>query len=300
MPERHPADPNPRDPHPAAPRSADPVRTVVTGLALGESPRWHDGRLWFCDWGAQELITVGGDDRATVVAAVPSFPFCIDWLPEPDGRLLIVAGGDRRLLRREPDGTLTPYADLRPLSDRPWNEVAVDGRGNAYVNGIGFDLMGGEAPAPGLLALVTPDGTVRRVADDLAFPNGMAVTPDGSTLLVAESYASRLTAFTIGPGGELTDRRVWAEVAGSAPDGICLDAEGAVWFADVPGRCCVRVREGGEVLRRIELDLGCFSCALGGPDGRTLFVTAAEWPPPQGVRTGRLLAVRVDVPGQLH
>ncbi|MFJ9951228.1 SMP-30/gluconolactonase/LRE family protein [Kitasatospora sp. NPDC091207] len=283
------------DPHPT-----DPVRTVLSGLALGESPRWHDGRLWLCDWGAQELITVGSDDRATVVAAVPSFPFCIDWLPAPDGRLLIVAGGDRQLLRREADGALTPYADLRPLSDRPWNEVAVDGRGNAYVNGIGYDLMGGEAPAPGLLALVTPDGAVRRVADDLAFPNGMAVTPDGSTLIVAESHAGRLTAFTIGPGGELTDRRVWAEVAGSAPDGISLDAEGAVWFADVPGRCCVRVREGGEVLRRIELDRGCFSCALGGPDGRTLFVTAARWPPPQDTRTGRLLAVDVDVPGNLR
>ncbi|MFF1901803.1 SMP-30/gluconolactonase/LRE family protein [Kitasatospora sp. NPDC058218] len=291
------------EPHTAAEPGADPVRTVrtvLTGLALGESPRWHDGRLWLCDWGAQELITVGSDGRADVAATVPSFPFCIDWLPEPDGRLLVVAGGDRHLLRREADGTLAPYADLRPLSDRPWNEVAVDGRGNAYVNGIGFDLMGGEAPAPGLLALVTPDGSVRRVADDLAFPNGMAVTPDGSTLIVAESYASRLTAFTIAPDGGLTDRRIWAEVAGSAPDGICLDAEGAVWFADVPGRCCVRVREGGEVLRRIELDRGCFSCALGGPDGRTLFLTAARWPPPQGTRTGRLLAVEVDVPGHLH
>ncbi|MFE2723807.1 SMP-30/gluconolactonase/LRE family protein [Kitasatospora sp. NPDC059327] len=295
MPDPHPTDPHPSDPHPA-----DAVRTVLSGLALGESPRWHAGQVWLCDWGAQELITVGSDDRPTVVAAVPSFPFCIDWLPEPDGRLLIVAGGDRRLLRRETNGTLTPYADLRPLSDRPWNEVAVDGRGNAYVNGIGYDLMGGEAPAPGLLALVTPDGAVRRVADGLAFPNGMAVTPDGSTLIVAESHAARLTAFTIGPGGELTDRRVWAEVAGSAPDGISLDAEGAVWFADVPGRCCVRVREGGEVLRRIAFDRGCFSCALGGPDGRTLFVTAARWPPPQGTRTGRLLAVEVDVPGRLR
>lgn len=294
MPEPHTAA------EPGAEPGADPVRTVLTGLALGESPRWHDGRLWLCDWGAQELITVGSDGRADVAATVPSFPFCIDWLPEPDGRLLVVAGGDQHLLRREADGTLAPYADLRPLSDRPWNEVAVDGRGNAYVNGIGFDLMGGEAPAPGLLALVTPDGSVRRVADDLAFPNGMAVTPDGSTLIVAESYASRLTAFTIAPDGGLTDRRIWAEVAGSAPDGICLDAEGAVWFADVPGRRCVRVREGGEVLRRIELDRGCFSCALGGPDGRTLFLTAARWPPPQGTRTGRLLAVEVDVPGHLH
>ncbi|MFB7616332.1 SMP-30/gluconolactonase/LRE family protein [Kitasatospora sp. NPDC056181] len=270
---------------------------LLTGLALGESPRWHDGRLWVCDWGAQELLTVGPDGTATVTARVPSFPFCIDWLPEPDGRLLVVAGGDRRLLRREADGTLGPYADLRAVCDRPWNEVAVDGRGNAYVNCIGFDLMGGEAPGPGLVAVVTPDGAVRQVAGDLAFPNGMAVTPDGSTLIVAESYAGRLTAFTIAADGGLTDRRVWAAVEGSAPDGISLDAEGALWFADVPGRCCVRVREGGEVVQRVSLDRGCFSCALGGPDGRTLYLTAAEWPPPADARTGQVLAVPVDVPG---
>lgn len=227
---------------------------------------------------------------------MPAFPFCIDWLPAPDGRLLVVAGSDRRLLRREADGALAPFADLRPVCDRPWNEVAVGPGGLAYVNCIGFDLMGGETPGPGLIALVTPDGAVRRVADGLAFPNGMAVTPDGTTVIVAESYAGRLTAYTVAADGGLTDRRVWAEVPGSAPDGISLDAEGAIWFADVPGRCCVRVREGGEVLQRVGFDRGCFSCALGGPDGRTLFVTAAEWPPPEGTRTGQVLAVPVDVP----
>ncbi|MFD0275094.1 SMP-30/gluconolactonase/LRE family protein [Kitasatospora sp. NPDC127111] len=277
--------------------SAPAPSPLLTGLVLGESPRWHDGRLWVCDWGARELLTVDADGSPTVVERVPSFPFCIDWLPAPDGRLLVVAGGDRRLLRREADGTLAPFADLRPVRDRPWNEVVVDHRrGNAYVNGIGFDLMGGEAPGPGLIALVTPAGAVRPVAAGLAFPNGMAVAGDGTTLIVAESYAGRLTAFTIAPDGGLTDRRVWAEVPGSAPDGISLDAEGAVWFADVPGRCCVRVREGGEVVRRIPLDRGCFSCALGGPDGRTLFLTAAEWPTPEGTRTGQVLAVPVDVP----
>lgn len=280
--------------------AAAAVRTVLTGLVLGESPRWHDGRLWLCDWGAQELITLDEDGAATVAARIPSFPFCIDWLPAPDGRLLVVAGGDRRLLRREADGTLTPYADLRPVCDRPWNEVVVDGRGHAYVNCIGFDLMGGEAPGPGLIALVTPDGAVRRVAEGLAFPNGMAVTPDGGTLVVAESYAGRLTAFDIAPDGGLTGRREWAAVPGSAPDGISLDAEGALWFADVPGRCCVRVREGGEVVQRVDLELGCFSCALGGPDGRTLYLAAAEWPTPEGTRSGRLLAVPVGVPGLLH
>ncbi|MFI6845019.1 SMP-30/gluconolactonase/LRE family protein [Kitasatospora sp. NPDC050467] len=279
---------------PATPATPVPL---LTGLALGESPRWHDGRLWVCDWGAQELLTVDGTGSATVAARIPSFPFCIDWLPTPDGRLLVVAGSDRQLLRREADGALTPYADLRAVCDRPWNEVAVDGRGYAYVNCIGFDLMGGEDAGPGLIALVTPDGAVREVAGDLAFPNGIAITPDGSTLIVAESYAGRLTAFTVAPDGGLTDRRVWAAVEGSAPDGIALDAEGALWFADVPNRCCVRVREGGEVVQRVRLDRGCFSCALGGPDGRTLYLTAAEWPPPEGARTGQVLAVPVDVPG---
>ncbi|MFD9127963.1 SMP-30/gluconolactonase/LRE family protein [Kitasatospora sp. NPDC059571] len=273
-------------------------RVLLDGLVLGESPRWHDGRLWLCDWGAHELITVGADGERQTVGRVEDFPFCID--PLPDGRLLVVSGGRRSLLRRETDGTLTPYADLRPLCDRPWNEVAADGRGNAYLNCIGFDLMTGEQPAPGLVALVTPDGAARTVAEDLAFPNGMAVTPDGRTLLVAESYASRITAFAIGEDGGLTGRRVWAAVEGSAPDGIALDAEGALWFADVPNRRCVRVREGGEVLRTVEADRGCFSCALGGPDtDPQLFVTAAEWQGTAGAtasRTGRLLAVPAPAP----
>ncbi|MEV4612510.1 SMP-30/gluconolactonase/LRE family protein [Kitasatospora sp. NPDC049258] len=246
--------------------------------------------------GAQELLAVDPDGGREVVLRVATLPFCIDRLP--DGRLLVVHGGDRLLLRQEADGAPpAPLADLRPLSDRPWNEVVADGRGNAYVNGIGFDLMGGEAPAPGLLALVTPDGAARPVADGLEFPNGMAVTPDGSTLIVAESYASRLTAFDLRPDGTLANRRVWAALDGAAPDGICLDAEGAVWYADVPGRCCVRVREGGRVLERIELDRGGFSCALGGPDGHTLFITAARWPgAADGSRTGVLLAAAAPAP----
>ena len=164
-----------------------------------------------------------------------------------------------------------------------------DGRGNTYVNNIGFDFPDGEF-APGLIALVSPDGTVRQVAEDLAFPNGMAVTPDNSTLIVAESYGGVLTAYDIAPDGDLSKRRVWAELDGAAPDGICIDAEGAVWFAEVPGRRCVRVREGGEVLQTISSELGCFACMLGGPDGTTLFVTAAAWPDAMtpGSRTGQI------------
>ena len=270
---------------------------LMTGIAFGESPRWHDDRLWFSDWGTQELVAVDLAGVSEVVARVPSFPFCIDWLP--DGRLLVVSGGDGRLLRREPDGSLPTHADLGRLSRHPWNEIVVDGRGNVYLNNIGFDFPAG-AFAPGIIALVAPDGSVRQVADGVAFPNGMAVTPDGRTLIVAESYANRLAAFDIAADGGLSDRRVWAEVGSDHPDGICLDAEGAVWYADVGTKRCVRVREGGEVLRAIELDRGCFACMLGGMDGRTLFMLAATFDPAAmfgGKRTGRVLTTEAPAPG---
>jgi sugar lactone lactonase YvrE len=225
-------------------------------------------------------------------------PFSIDWLP--DGRLLIVSGGDRRVLRREPDGSLVTYADLTGLSDHAaWNEIVADGRGNAYVNNIGFDFPGGEF-ATGIIALVGPDGAARQVADGVAFPNGMVVTPDNSTLILAESYASRLTAFDIAADGGLSNRRTWAELDGAAPDGICLDADGAVWYGDVPHQRCVRVREGGEVLQVIDLDRGCFACMLGGAQGRTLFMMAAEWAGSAGMggpRTGQVLTADAPAPG---
>jgi len=270
----------------------------MTGLVLGESPRWHEDRLWFSNWGAQEVIALDLEGKSEVVARVPSYSFCIDWLP--DGRLLIVSASERLLLRREPDGSLVTHADLRGLADHPWNDIVVDGRGNAYVNDIGFDFPGGEF-APGTLALVGPDGSARRVADGVAFPNGMAVTPDNSTLILAESYASRLTAFDIAADGGLSNRRVWADLDGGVPDGICMDAENAVWFGDVPHQRCVRVREGGEVLQTIELDRGCFACMLGGADSRTLFMMAAEWggtaSMADGRRTGQVLAAEAPAPG---
>lgn len=272
--------------------------TLLTGLALGESPRWHQGRVWFADWGASELIAVTPDGSHEVVEEIASFPFCLDFTP--DGRLLVVSAAANALLVRAGPGSLQTYADVSSLSTRPWNDITVDPAGRAYVNNIGFDF-GTEEPGPGFVAVVRPDGSAEVVAEDLAFPNGMLVTADGSTLVVAESYAARLTAFDIAADGTLHNRRVWADLgADAAPDGICLDAEGAIWFAEVPGRRCVRVREGGEVLQQIDLELSCFACVLGGPDGRTLFVTAAAWPEamdPTGPRTGQLLAVPVDVPG---
>lgn len=270
-------------------------QTLVTGLAMGESPRWHEGRLWLCDWVAGQVLAVDLDGHSEVIVGVSAFPFCIDWLP--DGRLLVVTG-DGRVLRHEPDGTLAVHADLTGLATHPWNEILVDGRGHIYLNNIGFNFPASEF-APGTIAMIGPDGSAQPVADGLAFPNGMAVTPDGATLIVAESYAGRLTAFDIGADGALSNRRVWAEVPGSAPDGICLDAEGAVWFGEVPNRRCVRVREGGEVLQSIELDRGCFACALGGPDGRTLFMIANEWGPQgvSGAGTGQVLTVEAPAPG---
>jgi sugar lactone lactonase YvrE len=273
------------------------LHVLTNALAFPESPRWHDGRLWFSDWGAHEVIAVDLEGEREVVARVPSFPLCIDVLP--DGRLLVVSSNDGLLLRREPDGSLVTHADLTGLSGHAWNDIVVDGRGNAYVNNIGFDF-GGEF-APGIVALVTADGSARQVADGLAFPNGMAVTPDGSTLIVAESYGNRLTAFDIASDGGLSNRRVWAELPGGAPDGICLDVENAVWYGDVPNKRCVRVREGGEVLETIHLDRGCFACALGGPDGRTLFMTANDWHGPasmaDGSRRGQVLTARAPAAG---
>ena len=273
------------------------LHVLTDGLGLGESPRWHDGRLWCSDWVAQEVVAVDPAGKSEVVARVPSFPFCIDWMP--DGRLLVVSGGDGRLLRREPDGSLLTHADLSRLSRYPWNEIVVDGRGNIYLNNIGFDFPAG-AFAPGIIALVSPDGSVRQIADGVAFPNGMAVTSDGETLIVAESHANRLTAFDIAADGSLSNRRVWAEVGNDHPDGICLDTEGAVWYADAGTKRCVRVCEGGEVLRSIELDRGCFACMLGGVDGRTLFMVAAVYDPDTmfaGERTGQILATEAPAPG---
>jgi sugar lactone lactonase YvrE len=277
------------------------LQTLMSGIAFGESPRWHDGRLWFCDWGAKEIIAVDlkGHSEVEVRVDFPSFPMCIDFLP--DGRMLIVSASDGLLLRREPDGSLVSHADMSSLSERPWNDIVVDGRGNAHVNNISFDLMAGEEFAPGILALVTPDGSARQVADGIAFPNGLVVTPDERTLILAESYASKLTAFEIAADGGLSNQRVWADLDGGVPDGIRLDAEGAVWYADVPNKRCVRVGEGGQVLQRIDLDRGCFACMLGGVDGRTLFMVAQEWGGlanmADGARTGQVLTAQAPAAG---
>jgi sugar lactone lactonase YvrE len=277
------------------------MRTLAAERGLVESPRWHRDRLYFSDWSAGEVVAVDLAGRSEVIERVKSLPLCTAWLP--DDRLVIVSSAEARLVRKEPDGSLTTHVEL----GRPgWNDIVIDGRGNAYVNRPGFNFMRGEEFKPGIVVLVTADGSMRQVADDIAFPNGMAVTADNSTLIVADSYRHCLLAFHIDPNGDLSHRRIWADLAEGTPDGICLDAQGAVWYADVPNQRCARVAEGGKVLQTIELDRGGFACALGGPEGRTLFITAAEWrgmsdadadatPVPPG--TGQVLAVDVEVPG---
>jgi sugar lactone lactonase YvrE len=275
------------------------LKSLMTDISFPESPRWHEDRLWFSDWGAQELIALDLEGRSEVIARLPSFPSCIDWMP--NGHLLLVSAHDGLLLRREPDGSVVTHAELTGLAHHAWNDIVVDGRGNVYVNNIGFDFPGGEF-APGTIALVTADGSARLVADGVAFPNGMVVTPDNSTLIVAESYASRLTAFDISADGDLSNQRVWADLGSGVPDGICLDADNAVWYGDVPNKRCARVREGGEVLQTVDLDRGCFACMLGGPDRKTLFMVANDWRGPSNmadeVRAGQVLTLEAPAPGK--
>jgi sugar lactone lactonase YvrE len=264
------------------------TQVVLEGLGFPESTRWRDGRIWLCNWGFGEVLAVTPEGRREVVAqlAPNTLPFSIDWLP--DGRLLIIDGPRRTLLRREPDATLTTVGDLTGYGPAPFNELVVDSAGNAYVNG-----------GTGSVVLVRNDGTVRTVADGLLWPNGMALVDHGRTLVVADSHANQLLAFAVAVDATLSDQRVWADLE-HAPDGICADAEGAIWVASVPGRHCVRVQEGGDVLATIAVDRGCFACMLGGEDGRTLFMAAAEWRGMEAAMTegpgvtGQLLAV----PGQ--
>ncbi len=284
-------------------------KVLVDGLAFVESARWHDGRLWFAHWTVGEIIATDLVGNAEVVAAGRrAMGWSIDWLP--DGRLLITG---ESLLRQEADGSLVQDADLSGVARHNWNEITVDHhRGNLYLNGADTaNFLAGQFPPPGIIALVTEDGSARRVAEEIHFPNGMTITPDGSTLVVAESIAGRLTAFEIQPDGSLANRRVWAE--GLAPDGICMDAEGAIWCgaADVRSRtgneadpegAAVRVREGGQILDRIDLDRPAFSLALGGPRGRTLGIVGQHWRGFDQIetliadRTGQVLCIDVDTP----
>ncbi len=273
----------------------------VEGLYFGEGPRWHDGRLWFSDFDDEAVFSVGEDGRPRREVDVPGSPSGLGWLP--DGRLLVVCMTEHAVLRQEPDGSLTQHASLLPWSVFRANDMIVDAAGGAYVGNFGFDLDGflhGDAtPATTSLVRVDPDGTARQAAADLRFPNGMVLTPDGRTLVLAETMGFQLTAFDVAPDGSLSNRRVWASLDGCAPDGICLDADGCVWAANALGAECVRVAEGGEVVGRVVTSQPAFACMLGGADRRTLFCCTAPSSEPGGrtSRQGRIERAEVDIPG---
>jgi sugar lactone lactonase YvrE len=276
---------------------------LCSGFGLVESPRWHAGRLWFADWTAGQIITVDEQGTTEVVVEHRSLPLCFDFLP--DGRLVLVSNQAAALLTLEADGTLTPYADLGAVSDLGCNDIVADGRGNVFVNSPHFDFMAGPPPGevqPGRVGVVTPDGHARIVAEDLAFPNGMAITADGRTLVVADSYRNHLLGFAIEADGSLTDRHVWADLGDDNPDGICLDTSGAAWYADVPHQHCVRVAEGGEVLQTVDLDHGAFACMLDDAEPPHLYAVTAVWPGAAGLSTqtewhGQVVRIPVDDPG---
>jgi sugar lactone lactonase YvrE len=288
------------------------VTTVVSGQHFLEAPRWRDGRIWFSDFYGHQVQSAreDGSDLRTEVT-VPEQPAGLGWLP--DGRLLVVSMRDRKVLRREADGTLVTHADLSSAATGHANDMAVDAAGRAYVGNFGFDLMSGSPLETASLHGVDPDGTVTAVATDLWFPNGTVITP-GNVLIVNETFGNRCTAFDLTDDGQLVNRRVWAEFAPLptgramdqlfpqlkvAPDGCCLDSEGALWIADADNARLLRVTEGGTITDEIEPGSPVYACALGGADGRTLFACAAPdffEEPRKAAREATLLAIPVQVP----
>ena len=270
---------------------------VVDGLTFPEAPRWRDGKLWFSDFYSHRVLAVDLAGKVETVADVPQRPSGLGWTP--DGHLLVVSMLDRRLLIF--DGARSRVvADLSALATGPCNDMVVDAAGRACVGNFGFDRHRGEPPRTTCIARVDPDGRVVRAADDLHFPNGTVITPDGRTLIVGETLAHRLTAFDIDAAGVLSNRRLFAQLDGCFPDGICLDAEGAVWVADARSPRVIRVLDGGRIDRTISTGERCaFACMLGGPDRRTLFVctNTGSGPAMADKTDGRIEAIRVDVPG---
>jgi len=281
------------------------VHTLVDGLHFGEGPRWHQGKLWFSDFYDHAVKTVTLDGTLEVKLTVEGQPSGLGWMP--DGRLLVVSMTDRLLLRLEHD-SLVVHADLSEVATFHCNDMVVDARGRAYVGNFGFDLdaavssgdfAGALAAYEGAsIARVDPDGSVHVAATGMRFPNGTVITPDGATMVVGESLGRRLTAFDVAPDGSLSNQRVWAALDDVVPDGICLDAEGAIWVADAGSPRCVRVREGGEVLQDVATGQTCYACMLGGPDGRTLFMVTAEFSDAERAsvqRTGAIVVTQVEV-----
>jgi sugar lactone lactonase YvrE len=271
---------------------------VVGGINFGEGPRWHDGRLWYSDFYQGRIFAVGEDgERETMVEFGEDQPSGLGWLP--DGDLLVVSMKRRQVWRISTDGAQQLHADLSDIAAFHCNDMVVDVAGNAYVGNFGFDLDAGDEVAGANLALVRVDGTTSIATTDLLFPNGSVITPDNSTLIVGQTFGGYFEAWDIESDATLTNRRIWAEVGGTAPDGCCLDADGAIWFADAIGSQLVRVTEGGTITDTLATDQSVYACMLGGSDGRTLFALTAEnsHSDVAAVKsTGALIATRVEVP----
>jgi sugar lactone lactonase YvrE len=273
------------------------TQVLIDRLLFGEGPRWRNDRLWFSDLNAGVVMSVDLQGHSEVVARVPGSPSGLGWLP--DGRLQIVSMTDRRLLRLDPDG-LTVVADLFDLASYHCNDMVMDELGRTYIGNFGFDLALSEPPRPAELVLVTPEGRAKVVADDLVFPNGAVITPDGKTLVVAETFAERLTSFDIESDGSLSNRKVFAVLEGATPDGICLDAEGAIWVASPRSKELIRVHEGGQIAKRETLEARPYACMLGGPQRKTLFIMTVDESEDALFRRGRLGRIEmasVEVPG---
>ena len=275
------------------------ARTIAAGFAFPEGPRWHEGRLWFSDQHAGEVVVLDPDGTVAERFAVPGGPSGMGWMP--DGALLVTSMHERRLYRRAADGQLVAHAELAAFHPGHSNDMVVDATGRAYAGNIGYDFNGGEDPRATCLVAVAPDGTVSVAADALDCPNGTVITPDGKTLIIAESMANRLTAFTVADDGTLLDRRIFAQLGDHIPDGICLDAEGAIWAASPYSGQVIRVRDGGEIVDSVTIDgAKPYACMLGGNDGRDLFVCCAGDHDPAVTmrqRAGRIDVARVTIPG---
>jgi sugar lactone lactonase YvrE len=278
-------------------RGKPEVQTLVDGFTFTESPRWHEGRLWFSDFYTHRVLNVDLTGKLTTVLEVPQQPSGLGWTPT--GELLVVSMLDRKLLRFS-GGKAETIADLSKIATFHCNDMVVDRAGRAYVGNFGFDLHGGVPPRPAVLARVDPDGSVSVAAEDFMFPNGAVITPDGRTLIIAETMGNRLSAFDIAKDGALTNRRVFAALDGVFPDGICLDAEGAVWVADARGMKVIRVFDGGRIERTISTgERRVYACMLGGERRRTLFLCTctASGPDTAKRRDAKIEFVEVDVAG---
>ncbi len=276
---------------------SDDFTVLLDGLAFPEGPRWHDGRLWFSDMHFHRVVAVDLRGNPETIVEVPERPSGLGWLP--DGRLLVVSMRDRKLLRLESQG-LVEHANLSGLASFDCNDLVVDAQGRAYVGNFGYDLHAQADYKTAELVMVTPDGEAVVVADGMEFPNGSVITPDGQTLIVAESRGRRLVAFDLASNGLLSRRREWAPLPDAVPDGICLDAEGAIWVASPRSAEVLRVRAGGEVTHRLVTSTQPFACMLGGPQRRTLFACTAESSDPDETRdraNGRIEFAEVEVPG---